>query len=128
MTAPHDHIFAQTLLVDLCGACQDPQRDRQVVSRTFLADIRWRHVHGDLVSRVVELAITQSRDDAFMTFLHRTIGQPYEVKIDSGTQVHLHGDRRGMNTIDGTPIRFNEHTPLRLDNIIPHAESVNQNR
>ena len=54
---------------------QDTYGKRQVVTATFLTDIGWRKVDGDVGSGWLETDVTHGRTDTVITLLDGCIGQ-----------------------------------------------------
>ena len=107
--ADHDRAFDAVLWKKACQD-DDPQRDRQVVSRTFLTDRGRRQIDHHPVTREIQTRVLDRGLHSLAAFLNRGIRQTHD---DHGRQpvgvVHLHFDDDAFETDDSTGVDARKH-------------------
>ena len=94
-----NHVFTQFFRSDSTCCSQDTDGQREVVRGTFLADIRRSHVDHNLAGRKFISVYLQGRNDPFVTFFHRRIGQSYEKKFYSTRTVDFYRYDSSINAL-----------------------------
>ena len=98
----HDDELLQSVGVDLLRRRHDAHGDRQVVSRTLLADVGGRHVDDDFLVGETVAKVDNSRSNALLALLDCVVRQADQIEVDTSVDVHLNGDRDGFDANKGT--------------------------
>lgn len=96
---------------DLLRRHQDAHRDRQVIPRPRLAQVRRRQVDDRPVQREMQPVVADRRAHAFAGLLHRRVRQPHNREERHAGERHVDLDMHdlGVDAGDGTGSNAGEH-------------------
>lgn len=106
------HILVENFTEERPLATEQPERDRKIERRAFLAHVGGRQIYRDgKVSRKIEAAIFQRGLGAFAALLHGDVRETDHIEIArlAGADVDLDFDQVGVNAINGGAECFKEH-------------------
>jgi len=107
-----EHALVELLPKKLSHASGETERHGKIEPRSFLPHIGRRQInrHALPVGKLVP-AISQRALDAFPALFHRVIRQPHHVEVlhPRRAHVHLHLDDVGVNPVDRSTERLEEH-------------------
>src|SRR6266478_5869710 len=109
---PQKHHLVQLFAKKLPLATHQPQRHRQIEARPFLAHIRWSQVDRHTLSvRELESAVPQRTLYPLAALLHRVVRQSHHIEVlhARGSHVHLHLNEVGVNPVNRSALRLEEH-------------------
>ena len=85
---------------------------REIERRAFFANIGGREIDGyALTMGKLEAAVAESGLNAFTAFLDGVVRQTHDVEVlhAGGTDIDFDVDEVGVDAVDGSALRFEEH-------------------
>ena len=105
--------FIERILGNHPHRAEQPQRDRQIIMRSFLGQIGWRQVHHHPARRQRKSDGVKRGGDALAAFLHRLVGQAHGNEGDGpGRDLHLHINTAGFQPQKRHRADMDHHQPF----------------
>src|SRR5690606_38455721 len=93
----------------LLGSSKNAICKGEVVIGSFLAQIGWRHVDDDFLSRYLVTVVLQGSGNAEIALLDGIVRKPYQMIANTVINIDFYGDGSGFYSKDGTAENFSQH-------------------